>query len=44
MPQLVVQRKDIKIITEKMNLYAEITCRWYNDPKIDMFSIKLTED
>lgn len=44
MPQLVVQRKDIKIITDKTNLFAEITCRWYNDPRIDMFNIRLTED
>ena len=44
MPQLVVKRNDIKIITENTNLSVEITCRWVNDPAIDMFSIKLTED
>lgn len=44
LPQLIVERKDIKIITEKSNLYAEIKCKWFNDAKLDMFSIKLTED
>ena len=43
-PQLIVNRNDITIKTEKYNLFADIRCRWYNDPKIDMFSIRLTED
>lgn len=43
-PQLVVERKNIKLITDKSSLYAEITGRWYNDPKLDMFTIRLTED
>lgn len=43
-PQLVVNRKDIRIITEKSSLYAQIKGRWYNDPKLDMFNIRLTED
>ena len=44
MPQLVVNRNNIKITTDGTNMYAEITCRWANDPALDMFSIKLTED
>lgn len=44
MPQLLVNRNDIIIKTEKYNLVADITCRWYNDPKLDMFTIQLTED
>lgn len=44
MPQLVVQRKDIRIVTDHSALLAEITCRWANSPKMDMFNIRLTEE
>lgn len=43
-PQLIVQREDITIITEGPYMEAQIVGRWYNDPKLDMFNIKLTED
>lgn len=43
-PQIIVNRNDIKIRSEKASLVADITGRWYNDPKLDMFSIRLTED
>lgn len=43
-PQIIVNRNDIKIRSEKASLFADITGRWYNDPKLDMFSIRLTED
>lgn len=43
-PQIIVNRNDILITTINTSLYAEITCRWAQDPKIDMFSIRLTED
>lgn len=43
-PQIVVKRNDIKIKSNKHKMYAEVACRWFNDSKLDMFSIDLTED
>ena len=43
-PQIYVQRKDIKIILKKTDVYAEITCMNKLDSISTTFSIKLTED
>lgn len=43
MPQVYLTRKDIKILTSRSNLYAEIKYSYVLDNTTDLFTIKLTD-
>ena len=43
MPQVYLTRKDIKILTSRSNLYAEIKYSYVLDNTSDLFTIKLTD-
>lgn len=43
MPQVYLTRKDIKILTSRSNLYAEIRYSYVLDNTTDLFTIKLTD-
>lgn len=41
-PQLVITRKDIKILTSGTSIYAQINCTYAEDRQSDLFIIQLT--
>ena len=43
MPQVYLTRKDIRILTSRSNLYAEIKYSYVLDNTTDLFTIKLTD-
>ena len=44
MPQVMLTRKDIRVLTSKNNLFVEIRYYYVRDNTSDLFTIKLTED
>lgn len=43
-PQISLKRKDIKLISDKTDIYATINCIYKVDNQPNMFQIKLTTD
>ena len=44
MPQIEVSRNDIKIISDKMDIWAEIKCKNLVNSEWNIYSIKLTDE
>lgn len=44
LPQVRVERKDITVESDKLNLYANVRCTYLLDNTADMYQIKLTSN